>query len=87
MKLSAAEQKMLTLAEQLRQELNDIRLFDEDGTPLQAVPDPLPAVEFVDAERKRRALLEEAPDNRWLLHFFDKAGSLLATRSGRMQIF
>ncbi len=86
MNLSAAEQKMLTLAEHLRQELNDKRLYEEDGTPFQAVPDPLPAVEFVDAEQKRRALLEEAPDNRWLLQFFDKTGSLLATRSGRMQI-
>ncbi len=85
MDISAAEQKMLTLAEHLRHELNDTRFFDEDGTPLEAIPDPLPAVEFVDAERKRRALLEEAPDHRWLLQFFDKTGSLLATRSGRMQ--
>ena len=85
MKLSAAEQKMLTLAETLRAQLNDIRLCDDDGTPLQAIPDPLPAVAFVDAEQKRRAQLEEAPDNRWLLQFFDKAGQLLSTRSGRMQ--
>jgi len=86
MNVSAAELKLLTLAEHLRQELNDKRFYDDDGTPLQAVSDPLPAVEFVDAEQKRRALLEEAPDNRWLLQFFDKTGSLLATRSGRMQI-
>ncbi len=86
MNVSDAEQKMLKLAEKLRQELNDARLYDENGVPLQAIPDPLPAVEFVDAEKKRRALLEEAPDNRWLLHFFDKAGALLGTRSGRMQV-
>ncbi len=85
MELSDAEQKMLTLAETLRAELNDTRLCDDDGTPLQAVADPLPAVAFVDAEQKRRAQLEEAPDNRWLLQFFDKAGRLLSTRSGRMQ--
>lgn len=85
MKLSAAEQKMLTLAETLRVELNDIRLCDDDGTPLQAVADLLPAVAFVDAEQKLRAQLEEASDNRWLLQFFDKAGQLLSTRSGRMQ--
>ena len=86
MGVSDAERKMLKLAEQLRRELNDARLNDEDGAPLQAVPDPLPAVEFVDAQKKRRALLEEAPDQRWLLHFFDKAGRLLGTRSGRQQI-
>ena len=57
MKLSAAEQKMLTLAETLRVELNDIRLCDDDGTPLQAIADPLPAVAFVDAEQKLRAQL------------------------------
>jgi hypothetical protein len=85
MELTYAEQKMLTLAETLRAELNDTRLCDDDGTPLQAVPDPLPAVAFMDAEQKRRAQLEEAPDNRWLLQFFDKAGRLHSTRSGRMQ--
>ena len=85
MDLTYAEQKMLTLAEALRAELNDIRLCDDDGTPLQAVPNPLPAVAFMDAEQKRRAQLEEASDNRWLLQFFDKAGQLLASRSGRMQ--
>lgn len=57
MNVSDAEQKMLKLAEKLRQELNDARLYDENGVPLQAIPDPLPAVEFVNAEKKRRALL------------------------------
>jgi len=84
MTITAAEQNLLNLAESLRQQLNEKRLFDEDGTPFQAIPDPLPAVEFVDARQIRRALLEEAPDNRWLLQFFDAAGGLLATRSGRM---
>lgn len=83
--MGEAEQKMLTLAEHLRQELNDTRLYDDDGTPLKAVPDPLPAVAFVDSAQTRRALLEQAPDNRWLLQFFDKAGKLLGTRSGRSQ--
>lgn len=86
MNVSDAERKMLHLAEQLRQELNDARLLDENGVPLQIISDPLPAVEFVDAEKTRRALLEESPDHRWLLQFFDKAGRLLGTRSGRMQM-
>lgn len=85
MDVSIAEQTILKLAVHLQKELNDKRLFDENGSPLRAIPDPLPAVEFVDGERTRRALLEQAPDNRWLLQFFDKAGSLLATRSGRIQ--
>ncbi len=84
--MTFSEEQMLKLAEQLRQELNDARLYDENGEPFQAIPDPLPAVEFVDADQKRRALLEEAPGHRWLLQFFDKMGSLLGTRSGLLRM-
>lgn len=77
--------QLLILAEQLRNELNDARLRDEDGIPFEAISDPQPAVEFLDAARSRRALLEEAPGNRWLLQFFDKTGSLMASRSGQLQ--
>ena len=84
MDTTTSKKTMLKLAEQLRQELNDDRLRDEQGHPLRAVLDPLPAVEFIDGQRNRLALLEEAPGSRWLLQFFDKTGRLLATRSGRL---
>ena len=83
--INYSSEDLLNLAEQLRVELADARLLDEQGAPLSAVPDPQPAVEFLDANQNRRALLEEAPGNRWLLQFFDQSGGLQSSRSGQLQ--